>query len=169
MQRIKGGISRTAMMATLVVVSGMALLSARQDGPAQVPTFRSGVELVTVDVGVVDRQGHPVRGLAAADFSVTVGGQPRRVMTAEYVDTTASRRGVREQTASPDVVPVSTNEGVGIGRLFVFIVDQSTIEPGNVRHVARAASRFFAGLSFVDRSALMLMPAGPNVPFTWSH
>ena len=56
-----------------------------------------------------------------------------------------------------------------LGRLFVFVVDQGTLEPGNVRHVARAASRFFSNLTFVDRSALMLLPAGPNVNFTWAH
>jgi VWFA-related protein len=166
--KTRSGIATTAIVATLVW-SGWALLSAQQTGTGQVPAFRSGVELVTVDVGVVDRQGNPLRGLGAGDFSVTVGGQPRRVVTAEYVDTAAARPAALAAVAGPDVVPVSTNEGVGVGRLFVFIVDQSTIEPGNVRQVARAASRFFGGLTFVDRSSLTLMPAGPNVPFTWAH
>jgi tetratricopeptide (TPR) repeat protein len=138
--KTRSGIATTAIVATLVL-SGWALLSAQQTGTGQVPTFRSGVELVTVDVGVVDRQGNPLRGLGAGDFSVTVGGQPRRVVTAEYVDTAAARPAALATVAGPDVVPVSTNEGVGVGRLFVF----------------------------VDRSSLMLMPAGPNVPFTWAH
>src|SRR5207237_855236 len=55
------------------------------------------------------------------------------------------------------------------GRLFAFIVDQNTLEPGNARHVATAASRFFTRLTYADRSALMLLPVGPNVPFTWAH
>ena len=42
-------------------------------------------------------------------------------------------------------------------------------KPGNVRHVGQAASRFLATLSFADRSALMLLPSGPNVTFTWAH
>ncbi|MBI4484419.1 MAG: hypothetical protein HY655_00270, partial [Acidobacteria bacterium] len=42
---------------------GGPLLSAQQAGPEQTPTFRSSVELVTVDVNVVDRQGQPLRGL----------------------------------------------------------------------------------------------------------
>ena len=73
------------------------------------------------------------------------------------------------RAAAPGVVPVSTNEGGGVGRLFVFIVDQNTLEPGSARHVATAASRFFTELTFADRSALMLMPVGPNVAFTWAH
>ena len=82
----------TAAVVATLVLSGWALLLAQQTGTGQVPTFRSGVELVTVDVGVVDRQGNPLRGLGADDFSVTVGGQPRRVVTAEYVDSAAARR-----------------------------------------------------------------------------
>ena len=38
-----------------------------------------------------------------------------------------------------------------------------------MRHVGQAASRFLATLSFADRSALMVLPSGPNVTFTWAH
>jgi VWFA-related protein len=149
---------------TAVFVCGGLLVSAQQPGP-QTP-FRSGVELVTVDVTVVDRQGQPVKGLNPADFVVTVAGQPRRVVSSEFVDVAASRS---QRAGGSEPGAVSTNEGAGIGRQFVFVVDQSTLETGNARHVARAASRFLAGLTFADRSAVMLMPVGPNVNFTWSH
>ena len=135
-----------------------------QQPPPAPPTFKTSVELVTIDVGVVDRQGVPTRGLTAKDFVVTVAGAPRKVVSAEFVDTAAART----QTATTPSL-ISTNEGAGLGRLFVFAVDQGTLEAGNIRHVARAASRFFDNLSFVDRSALMLLPAGPNVNFTWAH
>ena len=141
---------------------------AQQAQPGQTPTFRSGVELVTVDVGVVDRQGQPMRGLTAGDFTVTVAGQPRRVVNAEFVDSLAetSRSNLRRSSLES---MISTNEGASIGRMFVFVVDQGTLEAGNVRHVGQAASRFLATLSFADRSALMLLPSGPNVTFTWAH
>ncbi len=152
--------------AAIILCSGVLLPADQTTAPGQAPVFRSGVELVTVDVGVVDRQGNPVKGLGAGDFVVNVAGHPRKVVTAEFVDVA----GARPQTATaPKETGISTNEGVGVGRMFVFVVDQSTLEPGNVRHVARAASRFFTGLSFVDRSSLVLMPAGPNVDFTWAH
>jgi VWFA-related protein len=150
--------------ATLIVCS-FSLVSSQQRDP-QIPTFRSGVELVTVDVGVVDRQGRPVAGLTSNDFTVNVAGQPRRVVSAEFVNVAAART---ETSAEPGLVPISSNEGAGIGRLFVFVVDQSTLEPGNVRHIARAAAPFLTNLGFVDRSALMLLPAGPNINFTWAH
>jgi VWFA-related protein len=141
------------------------ILSAQQSGPGQAPTFRTGVELVTVDVNVLDRQGQPIAGLSPTDFTVTVGGQPRRVVSAEFVDTKSAATG----SASDERAPISTNEGAAVGRQFVFIVDQGTLETGNVRHVATAAERFFSRLTFADRSALMLMPVGPNINFTWAH
>lgn len=51
-----------------LVALGGPPLSAQQTGNEQTPAFRSGIEVVTVDVGVVDRRGQPVRGLAPADF-----------------------------------------------------------------------------------------------------
>ncbi|HXW05144.1 MAG TPA: VWA domain-containing protein [Vicinamibacterales bacterium] len=158
MRTIKG------LAAAAVCLSGGAWLTAQQ-APGQPPAFRSGVDLITVDVGVVDRQGNPVRELTAGDFVVTVGGQPRRIVTAEFVDTTA----LQPAALKADLAPVSSNEGGGVGRLVVFIVDQSTLEPGDARRVGTAAARFFDGLTFADRSALMLLPVGPNVPFTWAH
>lgn len=150
-----------------ILTAGAPLLSAQQPAAGPPPQFKSGVEVVSVDVSVLDKQGQPIRGLTPADFVVTVGGQPRRVVTAEFIDTVAARSA---QAVEPgDDQPVSSNEGGGAGRLFVFVVDQSTIEPGNARHVATAASRFFNRLTYADRSALMLLPVGPNVGFTWAH
>src|SRR5919106_528620 len=104
-----------AMVATaLVLVAGGPLLSAQQAAPEPPPQFRSGVEVVNVDVTVIDRQGAPIRGLTPADFTVTVGGQQRRVVTAEYVE--AADGGAE---AAPEVEPaISTNEGGGGGRMF---------------------------------------------------
>src|SRR6478752_725052 len=99
----------------------------------QLPAFRSGVELVTIDVGVVDRQGVPVRGLAPTDFTVTVGSEMRKVVTAEFVELGGAQsdpRTLREASV------ISSNEGGGVGRLVVFVVDQNTLEAGSFRYVA---------------------------------
>jgi VWFA-related protein len=164
----------TAMASMTVMVSLTAVLfasrgsslSAQQAGPDQTPAFRSGIEVVTVDVGVVDKHGLPLRGLTPADFVVTVAGQPRRVVTVEFVDRASAHAAGR---SAPEVTPVSTNEGSGTGRLFAFIVDQNTLDLGSARRVAAATGPFFSQLTFADRSALMLLPLGPNVAFTWAH
>jgi VWFA-related protein len=128
--------------------------------------FRARVDAVNVDVGVVDRQGRPIPGLTASDFTVTVNGRPRRVVTAEFVDVASARV---EAARAPGRSLVSSNEGAGVGRSIVFVVDENTLEPGQVRHVLGAASRLFDSLSFVDRTALIALPLGPNVEFTWAH
>ena len=81
-----------AAAAAALLLGGGPLLSGKQVRPEQAPTFRSGVEVVTIDVGVVDRQGLPLRGLGPDDFTVTVGRQARRVVSAEFVDVTPAAR-----------------------------------------------------------------------------
>lgn len=160
----RGGTTRTAVTA-LIVCCG-AITKGQEPSRRQPPEFRSGVELVTVDVGVVDRQGQPLRGLGPEDFVVTVAGKPRRVVSAEFAGAppAGSAAVTREEAAA-----VSTNEGGGTGRLFVFVVDESTLDTGSARRVAAAASRFLGQLTLADRSALMLLPVGPNIGFTWAH
>ena len=61
--------THTTVTAALILL-GAPLLMAQQTPIEQTPAFKSGVELVTVDVGVVDKQGLPIRGLTPADFAV---------------------------------------------------------------------------------------------------
>ncbi len=161
----KGGILAVAVTTATLCAGGDSSLSAQQPQSEQIPSFRSGVEVVTIDVSVVDKQGQPQRGLTPADFVVTVAGQARHVVTAEFLDRTA------QAIAAPRVegATISTNDGAGAGRMFVFIVDQNTLDLGSARRVANSAAPFFSRLTFADRTALMLMPVGPNISFTWAH
>jgi VWFA-related protein len=148
------------------LLCSIAAMRAQQPQPGQQPAFRTGVEVVSVEVGVVDKQGQPVRGLAPGDFIVTVGGQPRHVVTAEFIDAAPPPA---DGAGPPDGAGISTNEGAGIGRMVLFVVDQNTLEVGSARQVARSSERFFSGLTFADRSALALLPVGTGVGFTWAH
>ena len=51
----------------------------------QQPTFRTGVDVITVDVGAVDSRGQPVTDLHAPEFTVKIDGKPRRVVSADLV------------------------------------------------------------------------------------
>ena len=67
-----------AMLAILVL--GAAVGAAPQSqtpSQTQPPVFRSGVNLVTVDVLVLDKAGRPIPELKAEDFTVTVDGKPQ--------------------------------------------------------------------------------------------
>ncbi len=138
--------TRGIWVAALLTVAAPAIVA--QQVPEPAPSFKVGTEAVTVDVGVIDRQGQPVRGLETGDFTVTVAGQPRRVISAEYVEHANVQRLL---TSTSEVVPVSTNENPGFGRLIMFVVDQSTLESGAARQVARSATRFFERLTVADR------------------
>ena len=61
----------------------VALLAAQQPQTPPLPTFRSSVEVTTVDVTVVDNAGRPLADLQPADFTVRIDGRVRRVISAQ--------------------------------------------------------------------------------------
>ncbi len=50
------------------------------------PTFRTGTNLVRVDVSVMDRDGKPVRSLTADDFELRENGQLQAITSFKLVD-----------------------------------------------------------------------------------
>jgi hypothetical protein len=65
--------------ATPALALSVSLVTAAVAAPQQpTPVFRSGVDLLTVQASVIDKDGRPVRDLQTSDFTVTVNGQPAR-------------------------------------------------------------------------------------------
>jgi VWFA-related protein len=173
----------SARAGSLVVIAGLlsgvagaaAGAGAPHDAGRQAPTqtFRTRVELVTVDVNVIDHEGRPQRGLAVEDFQVTVDGKPRRVATVDFVDqqTTevAAPPALAGATGDPQPITWSSNEGARTGRLYALIVDQANIQPGGIRAATEAATRFVQKLAATDRIALFSIPAGTTIDFTTDH
>jgi VWFA-related protein len=64
------------------------LVSAQQAGeqPTQPPVFRTGTNVVRVDVSVLDREGHPVRTLTADDFEIRENGELQSISSFKLVD-----------------------------------------------------------------------------------
>ena len=66
----------------VVVISTVAAVSpagqSQTETPEQGPTFRTGVDLIAVDVSVVDRDGRPVEDLLAPEFVVEICWSPDR-------------------------------------------------------------------------------------------
>jgi VWFA-related protein len=148
------------MLAPLFLV---LLAAAARALVAQQPVFRSGIDLVTVDVTVLDEDGRPVEHLGPADFSVRVDGAPRRVVWAEYVPHQTS---TRRAGAQPHF---SSNEHVDPGRLILIAVDQAHIRRLEGRGALQAAARFIETLDPADRvAAAPLTHSGP-IQFTDDH
>ncbi|MCC7009189.1 MAG: VWA domain-containing protein [Acidobacteria bacterium] len=116
--------------AAAVVLFAAALSAARQNLPAQDPssTFRSGVDLIQLDVSVLDRNRHPVTDLTAADFVVRVDGQPRPVVAFKAV-TLPPPLPPPSAPWMRDVAPdVATNRHPA-GRAIVILIDDNTVAP----------------------------------------
>jgi VWFA-related protein len=73
----------TSMLRPIVsaLVASGAVLAAQAP-----PQFRSGVDLVHLDVSVLDKNRRPVQGLTAKDFTIFEDGKPQTVATFSAID-----------------------------------------------------------------------------------
>ncbi len=74
---------RAVALALAVALAGGPVSIAAQQQPT--PTFRGGVDLLTVQATVIDGDGHPIHDLQPGDFTVTVEGRPRKVLFARLL------------------------------------------------------------------------------------
>lgn len=133
--------------------------------PVQGPTFRTGVDLIAVDVAVVDSRGRPVEDLRAPEFEVKIDGEVRRVVSAELVKVDVEE--ARKQAADTAETFYTSNLTPPNARLIVLAVDQSNIHPASIKPILAAASRFLDLLSPLDQVAFITYPEpGPRVNFT---
>jgi VWFA-related protein len=135
-------------------------LLGQQPAPAQAPSFRTGVNLVLVDVVVRDRSGAIVRGLTADDFELLEDGVRQQILTFAFEDigrnappiektstlaaiATASAPAVAESPDTP-AHPLTSDEVAG-HRLLTLLFDTSSMQPEEVQKAVDSAT------SWVDR------------------
>jgi VWFA-related protein len=131
---------------------------------AQQPVFRSGIDLVTVDVTVLDRSGKPVPQLTPESFTIRVDGAPRRVVSAEFIAHRPQPLGGAYGTEH-----FSSNEHVETGRLVMMVVDQMHIRRVEGLATLRAAATFIDTLDRQDRVAAAPLDHGGTIEFTTDH
>lgn len=168
-----------ARVLVLIVCLASPTLSGQSPAPppqTPQPVFRTGIEILTVDATVVDREGRQIVDLKPAEFEVEVDGDPRPVISAEYVklvDDTPIPIGARKPEPpkpNPDDAFFSTNARALIpGRNIVLLVDQGNIRAGQGRQMMRSAVKFVDGLTPSDRVAMVAIPQGALVDFTAEH
>jgi VWFA-related protein len=153
------------LTSSLLVFSGYA--SAQQQPFA---TFRAGIDLLTVESAVFDRDGKPLRDLGPADFTVTVDGKPRGVVFARFYGTDASGAPEATITVAPGAPAAAhvTNARTAAGRAVVFVVDRDTIRSGGEKALLQGSSLVLDALSPADAAGLVGLPNG-RVDLTREH
>jgi VWFA-related protein len=149
---------------TLISSSTATPQSAQQPGP---PTFRVGVDLLTVEATVVDGDGRPVRDLQPADFAARVDDKPRKVLFARFSGSEVSSMGQASATTPVPGQP-ATNRAAAPGRIVVFVVDRDSIKTGNEKALLETAGTVLDTLTPADAVGLLGLPVG-GVEITREH
>ncbi len=72
-------------LVAVALALGVAVLAVRAQEPVATlqDPFRTGVDVIQLDVSVLDDERRPVRGLSAADFTVLEDGKPQRIVAVD--------------------------------------------------------------------------------------
>lgn len=165
------------VVASLVLgaACGVSLLAAP---PQARPLFKAGVDLVTVNVVVRDRDGNPIRGLTRDDFVVEEDGKPQRTTTfdVEELETRAAGAPVPEiptvlgsvgkapapSTAASVPAPLVDMHG---RRLVVLFFDLTSMQPDESRRAFDSARDYVRHrLTPSDAVAIVTLSASLQVP-----
>jgi VWFA-related protein len=150
----------------------LTLALAYSSAPFQTQTpFRSGVDLIRLDVSVVDASGQPIRDLRPEDFLVKVDGEARSVSFARFYGPDGGASGA-EAGAKPAPVQASTsfasNIGAAPGRVVVIFIDLESMMAGYEKIFLDTASQLVDRLGPSDAVGLLVLP-GKSVDLTRDH
>jgi VWFA-related protein len=159
---------RGRLMRALLALAMLApvVLGAQE---AQQPSFRAATHLIVQTVSVKDKNGKPVRGLAAKDFVVTENGVPQTIAFVEYqalddapaaaIDTAAEPAAstVSAVTAPAVSVPVPGDARYRGRRLLVLYFDLANMSTEDQLRVFAHADRYINGrMAAADMIAVMV-------------
>jgi VWFA-related protein len=149
---------RSAPVALGLTVLGAVLMQAPAGTQQQQPpAFRSGVELVSVDVQVVDKRGQPITGLKPEQFEVNIDGRKRQVVSAQLIDSATG-------TLHPSNPPALDGAGgpaakqINAGNLYVMAIDQGSFRAVNAPSASHAVKEFIKRLTLNDYLGLVSYP-----------
>jgi VWFA-related protein len=146
----------TTLCTLALVASHPAVTFGRQK-----PTFRSGVEVILIDVNVVDRSHVPVNSLTADEFIVSVDHRPRKVVSAQFLRygvrmTTTADRAPTDARGSP--APRDVSLAPSPARNVLIVIDADSMEPGDGLLLRREAGIFVDRLAPDDRVGVVTIP-----------
>ncbi len=152
-------------LAAAIGLAGVATPARSQQAPAAA-VFKSGADLVRLDVRVSDAEGRPITDLRPDEFVVIDDGVERPVVLFQHIARPPAD--LAEATARTVTSDISTNQEAPRGQLFVIVFDQAHIAAGNEQRARRAAEKFLrTHVRRGDRVAVFALPGpGPQIAFT---
>jgi VWFA-related protein len=150
--------TRARRFATPIAATMLGAATLASQDPRQPPVLRSGVELVSVDVHVVDRKGVPMSAVRLDQFEVSIDGKRRQVVSAQLVDGASGVAQPVPGTAEAD----SASRPVQPGNVYVLAVDQGSFRAVNAPSAMHAVREFAKRLGPNDYLGLVSFP-GPGV------
>jgi VWFA-related protein len=134
---------------------------------AQQPVFRSDVDLATIDVTVVDKDGRPIAGLKPEDFVVTLNRQARPVRALDYIEAGVASSAPTGAAATP---ATKTNPAAPAGRTVLILFDDLSYKPGLGKGLTQAGLRILPSFGAGDVIGLVTTSGlGPKVNPTRDH
>jgi VWFA-related protein len=130
-------------------------LLAQDQSQRQQPVFRAGVEYVTVDVVVTDRDDRPITDLTVDDFELFEEGRPQTIADFAFMYTPVMTREIEIVPVDAPPADVVTNTPPPrMSRLFVVIVDDLHIIKQTIVPLKRLLTDFLRALTPDDQVAL---------------
>ena len=156
---------RCAAILVLFGLSTAVLAQQQPPQPAQPPAFKSRVTVVPVDVRVVDRNGKPVTGLTAADFTITEDGVPQSVTHFSF-HSLEPQKDVSPASALEFRKPLGDTLAPQNKRIFLIVLGRGR-QVGPVKGV-EAASRFITE-RLLPQDQVALLAYNRSTDFTTDH
>jgi VWFA-related protein len=147
-----------------VALAGSLVAVALSAQAPETQRFRSGIDLVTVDAVVVDKDGRPMQGLARDDFTVLEDGKAQQVTDFEAVAIDAP---VLDMAAMPPALPhppISTNVGQrfapAVGRAFAVVFDDLNLTRAQGDQARKALKDFLETAASPDDTITFVTTSG---------
>src|SRR5579862_6714131 len=123
---------------------------------AQQPVFRTGVDHVSLDVVVTDKQNRPVVGLTQADFTVREADRIQTIEDFRYVSIPAQPAPIDFAAPRLPERDVATNPRTSdTSRAIVIVIDENMIPAHMIVPTKRVLSRLLQGLAPNDEAAVI--------------
>ena len=154
------------MKAALSVFLSLALLQAQAPAPqGPLPTFRTGVDIVEIDVTVLDKDRHPVKGLTAEDFTILDRGKPQPIVAFSAVDVPPP---VSYPAPWMREAPIDVVSNVENRRLVAIVMDDAYTEfnPDFAKRAKQIAKNAVDELGPADLAAVTFTFLGQRQNFT---